>query len=90
MASLDDMLSPSPKGDPDDGDSSDDVGADAEDAVRDFFTAGTAGDFKKAALALRDAVDLCGAMPDDEEPESGEEGGSHHLGLLLMPKGSAK
>lgn len=87
MASLDDMLSPSPKDAPNDGDDSDDAGSDAEDAVRVFFTAGTSGDFKKAAEALRDAIDLCGALPD-EEPEPEDEGGSHHLGLLLMPKGS--
>jgi hypothetical protein len=99
MASLKDMLSPEPKDseEPMDGaDDQDDASA-AEDAVKAFWEACSSGDFKAAAESLRDAVDLCGSMPDEHD-EAGDmddgslEGtaiGGHggHAALLLMPGG---
>ena len=94
MASLKDMLSPEPKDseEPMDGaDDQDDASA-AEDAVKAFWEACSSGDFKAAAESLRDAVDLCGSMPDehDEAGDMDDEGsGGHggHAALLLMPGG---
>lgn len=94
MSSLKDMLSPEPKDseEPMDGaDDQDDAGA-AEDAVKAFWEACSSGDFKAAAESLRDAVDLCGSMPDehDEAGDMDDEGsGGHggHAALLLMPGG---
>jgi hypothetical protein len=93
MASLKDMLSPEPKDseEPMDGaDDQDDASA-AEDAVKAFWEACSSGDFKAAAESLRDAVDLCGSMPDEHEAgdmdDEGSGGHGGHAALLLMPGG---
>jgi hypothetical protein len=82
MSALDDMMKSAP---PPGDDGDDEATGSLESAVKAFFDAANAGDFKEAASCLRDAITL--ADGDDEPVSEAEPEPMHHAALLLMPKG---
>jgi hypothetical protein len=82
MSALDDMMK-SGSASPEEG-ADDEAPGSLESAVKAFFDAASAGDFKEASACLRDAITLADG---DDGPESESEPEPMHHALLLMPKG---
>jgi hypothetical protein len=85
MSALDDIMKGSADAGGSEGD--DEPAGSAEAAVKAFFDAGVAGDFKEAAKNLRDAITLVGGDDDSGPlPEEPADEPGHHA-LLLVPRG---